>query len=298
MKVAVTGASGFVGRAFVAGLGAAAHEAVPLARAAGADYSDAATLSRTFEGADVVVHLAARAHVGGDDALFESNVQVTRAAVHAARDAGVRRFVHVSSIGVNGNVTHGKPFDEDDAPAPAEPYARSKLKAEREVRSILAGSSTSFVIVRPPLVYGPDAPGNMGKLVRAVARGVPLPLASVRNRRSLVGIANLVDFLLLCLDHPAAADELFVVADREEVSTPDIVRAIARGLGRPARLWPCPQVLLEVAAAGVGRRRIVESLCHSLQVDASKAHRVLGWSPPVRAQVGIERAAAAWRIAP
>jgi nucleoside-diphosphate-sugar epimerase len=298
MRVAVTGASGFVGRAFVAGLRAASHDAIPVTRAAGANYGDALALARAFEGADAVVHLAARAHQGGADALFESNVHVTRAVAQAARDAGVRRFVNVSSIGVNGNVTHGKPFDEDDAPAPVEAYARSKWKAEQKVHSLLMGSPTGFVIVRPPLVYGPDAPGNMGKLVRAVRRGVPLPLASVRNRRSLVGIENLVDFLLVCLDHPAAAGELFLVADREEVSTPDIIRAIARGLGRPARLWPCPQVLLEVAAAAAGRRRIVESLCHSLQVDASKAQRVLGWSPPVRTQTGIERAAAAWRIAP
>lgn len=295
MRIAVTGASGFVGQALVAGLVAAGHDPVPVTRGDGIDYGDARALARIFDGADSIVHLAARAHRGGDDADFESSVHAARIAAHAARDAGVARFVLVSSIGVNGNTTHGRPFSEADVPAPVEPYACSKWRAEQEVRSALAGASTDCVIVRPPLVHGPHAPGNFGKLVEAVARGWPLPLASIRNARSLVGIDNLVDFLVRCAAHPAAGNELFLVADGQDLSTPDIVRCIARGLGRQARLLPFPPVLLRAAARAAGRARMAESLCDSLQVDASKARRILAWKPRTAADHGIERAAAAWR---
>lgn len=295
MKVAVTGASGFVGQALVARLGAAGHEPVPLSRGRGIDYEDAQAMTARFDGADAVIHLAARAHRGGSDEDFSSNVRAARVAAQAARDAGVERFVLVSSIGVNGNVTHGRPFSESDLPAPVEPYARSKWQAEQSIRSILGGASTDFVIVRPPLVHGPGAPGNFGKLVHAVARGWPLPLASIRNARSLVGLDNLVDFLVRCTAHPAAANELFLVADGEDLSTPDIVRCVGRGLGREARLLPFPPALLRAAARAMGRARIAESLCDSLQVDASKARRLLGWKPRLPAAAGIEAAAAAWR---
>jgi nucleoside-diphosphate-sugar epimerase len=277
MKVAVTGASGFVGQALVAGLRAAAHDVVPLSRAAGTDYENPAAMKQSFRGCDAVVHLAARAHRGGGDDAFASNVQVARLAAQAARDASVARFVLVSSIGVNGNATHGRPFTEDDVPAPAEPYARSKWRAEQVVRDALEGSSTSLVIVRPPLVYGPRAPGNMGKLFRAVARGWPLPLASIANRRSFVGIDNLVDFLMLCLEHDEAGGQLFVVADGEPLSTPELVRRIARDLGREAKLFPFPPSLLVAGAKLLGRGRVAQSLCDDLEVDASKARRVLGW---------------------
>jgi nucleoside-diphosphate-sugar epimerase len=279
MKVAVTGASGFVGKALVARLRDAGHDVAPLSRTDGIDYDDLAAMTQRLKGADAVVHLAARAHRGGGDDVFEANVRVARVAAQAARDAGVPRFVLVSSIGVNGNATHGKPFTEDDVPTPAEAYARSKWRSEQEVRAMLDGSSTSLVIVRPPLVDGPDAPGNMAKLRNAVARGWPLPLASIDNRRSFIGIENLVDFLLLCVARGDAAGELFVVADGEDLSTPDLVRRIAQRLGRPARLFRFPPALLIAAASMLGRGRIARSLCESLQVDASKARRVLGWSP-------------------
>jgi len=277
MKVAVTGASGFVGQALVAGLRAAGHDVVPLSRAEGVDYEDADAMRRSFAGCGAVVHLAARAHVGGDDGAFASNVAAARVAAQAAREAAVDRFVHVSSIGVNGNATHGKPFTEDDVPAPAEPYARSKWRAEQVVREVLDGSTTSLVIVRPPLVYGHGAPGNMGKLFRAVQRGWPLPLASIANRRSFVGIAHLVDFLVLCVEREAAAGQLFVAADAKPLSTPELVRRIARELGREPKLFPFPPALLVAGAKLLGRGRTAQSLCDDLEVDASKARQVLGW---------------------
>jgi nucleoside-diphosphate-sugar epimerase len=279
MKIAVTGASGFVGKALVTRLRETGHDVVPLSRSEGIGYEDLAEMTKRFEGADAVVHLAARAHRGGSDDDFAANVRVARVAAQAARDASVRRFVLVSSVGVNGNATHGKPFTEGDAPAPAEAYARSKWRAEQVVQEILKGSSTSLVVVRPPLVDGPDAPGNMAKLRNAVAHGLPLPLASIDNRRSFVGIENLVDFLLLCISRDEAAGEIFVIADGEDLSTPQLVRRIAQRLGKPARLFRFPPSLLIGLATMLGRERTARSLCESLQVDASKARRVLGWKP-------------------
>ncbi|GAB3769716.1 NAD-dependent epimerase/dehydratase family protein [Ramlibacter monticola] len=299
-RLVITGASGFVGRSLVARANAAGHSLVALSRSEGSlprGYEDEAALERACAGADAVLHLAARAHRGGTDADFECNVRATRAVAAAARAAGVRRVVLLSSIGVNGNVTRGRPFDETDAPAPVEPYARSKLRCEQELQSLLAGSATEWVLARPPLVYGPHAPGNFDRLVRAVARGLPLPVATVRNRRTLVGLDNLCDALLLCATHPGAARQLFLLADHEDVSTPDIVRCIARGLARPPRLWGAPPGLLKLAARAAGRPRVAESLCDSLQVDAAKARRVLGWVPAERTPDGLVRAAAAWRLA-
>lgn len=299
-RVAITGASGFIGRALAARARGTGQQVITLSRSDGSvsgDYDDADALARVFTGADAVVHLAARAHRGGTDGDFECNVLAARAVARAARLAGVPRLVLLSSIGVNGNVTHGKPFDESDAPAPVEPYARSKLRCEQEVQDLLAGSATAWSIARPPLVYGPDAPGNFGRLVRSVALGVPLPLASVRNQRSLVGIGPLGDAILLCASHPAAANQLFLLADGDDLSTPAIIRCIARGLGRPARLWSAPPALLRAAARLLGRARIAESLCDSLQVDASKARRLLGWVPAPGSAQGLAQAASEWRPA-
>jgi nucleoside-diphosphate-sugar epimerase len=291
MRIAITGASGFIGRELAGCARAAGHEVNSVSRTTGVEsYADEDALARAFGGCEAVVHLAARAHATGSDADFECNVTATRAVVRAMRASGARRLVFLSSIGVNGNVTRGRPFTEDDAPAPVEPYARSKLRSEDEVRA----SGIESVIVRPPLVYGPDAPGNFARLVRAVARGWPLPLGAVRNARSLVGVRNLSELILICASHPAAANELFVVADGDDLSTPDIIRAIAEGQRKTARLWPVPVPLLKASASLAGRARIAEGLCESLQVDASKSRRLLGWAPSSTSRQGIVRAAAEW----
>lgn len=296
-RIVVTGAGGFVGRHLVANLRHAGHEVVTVSRSGDADvvvpgYADARRLAAAMAGAAGVIHLAARAHRGGVDADFEPNVVAARTVAVAARESGVARMVLVSSIGVNGNVTHARAFTETDAPAPCEPYARSKLRAEQAVQRELSGSATSWTIVRPPLVYGPGAPGNFARLAHAVARGLPLPLALVRNRRNLVGVDALAQALRVAATHPAAANELFLVADRDVVSTPEIITAIAQGLGRRARLWPVQPALITAAASIAGRRRIADSLCASLEVDASKARRVLGWESTGTLQ-GIARASAA-----
>lgn len=298
-RVVVTGASGFVGKALVERLARGSVEVVALSRGAAnwqgvqsfrvQDYENTDQLAAAFRGACAVVHLAARAHVGGSDADFESSVRGAAAVARAGQAAGVSRLVLLSSIGVNGNVTR-RPFTEVDTPAPVEPYARSKLRAERAVSEALQGSGTSFTILRPPLIYGPRAPGNFARLVRAVARGWWLPLASVHNERSLVGVDNLLDLIVLCLDHPAAANELFLAADAQDLSTPELVRCIAAGLGRPARLLPVSPPFLRLAARAAGRSRIAESLCDSLQVDAGKARRLLGWMPARAACEGVRDA--------
>jgi nucleoside-diphosphate-sugar epimerase len=292
MRIAITGASGFIGKELTACAHDAGHQVNPVSRARSgiASYEDEAALAKAFDGCDVVVHLAARAHVGGNDADFECNVRATRAVTRATRTSGAKRLVFLSSIGVNGNVTRGRPFTEEDAPSPVEPYARSKQRAEEEVRS----SGIESVILRPPLVYGANAPGNFTQLVRVVARGWPLPLSAVRNKRSVVGVRNLSELILLCASHPGAANETFVVADGDDLSTPEIIRAIAEGQRKRARLWDVPVPLLKAGAALAGRTRIAESLCESLQVDASKARRVLGWAPSSTSREGIARTAAEW----
>lgn len=301
-RAAVTGASGFIGRALLARLNAAGWQVSAISRSAGpqpdgvrrvvlADYNDSDRLAGALHGVGAVVHLAARAHCAGTDADFDPSVKAAAAVARAARAVGARRFVLLSSIGVNGTVTGERAFCESDPPAPTEPYARSKLRAEQEVASALAGSATALTILRPPLVYGANAPGNFGKLVQAVARGTWLPLAGVHNARSLIGLDNLLDLVTVCLDHPAAANQLFLAADGDDFSTPEIVRLIAQGLDRPPRLGWLPPEMLRIVATLVGRPRLAESLCDSLRIDSSKARRVLGWVPSLPAAEGMRRAA-------
>jgi nucleoside-diphosphate-sugar epimerase len=300
--VAVTGASGFIGRALVRHLHAQGRPVTAVARHAWpapagvrqvtvASYEEPAPLQAALEGADCVLHLAALAHRTGSAAEFDASVRATEGVLAAARRCGVRRLVFLSSIGVNGHRTEGRPFSEDDPPRPGEPYAHSKLQAEQAVIAACRGTPMEYVIVRPPLVVGPDAPGNFGRLVRLVRRGWPLPLGAVRNARSFVALDNLVELLALCAVHPAAANQVFLAADAEELSTPQLVRCIADGLGLPARLLPVPPALLRLAARLVGRERLADSLCASLQVDASKARRRLGWQPRLAAAEAVRRAA-------
>jgi nucleoside-diphosphate-sugar epimerase len=300
--VAVTGASGFIGRALVRHLHAQGRTVTALARHAceapagvrevrADSYDDPAALEDAFRGAGCVLHLAALAHRAGSAAEFEASVRAAQSVVAAAQRCGVRRLVFLSSIGVNGHRTEARPFTEDDPPRPGEAYAHSKLQAEQAVTAASRSAGLDYVIVRPPLVYGPDAPGNFGRLLRLVRRGWPLPLGTVRNARSFIALDNLVDLLALCSTHPAAANQLLLAADAEDLSTPELVRCIAAGLGVPARLLPAPPGLLRLGARMLGRERLADSLLASLRVDASRARRLLGWQPPVRAAEGVRRAA-------
>ncbi|MBB3590245.1 UDP-glucose 4-epimerase [Rhizobium sp. BK529] len=251
--------------------------------------------SEALKSVDVVVHLAARAHVLKDDsadplAVFrsENTASALNLAEQAAK-AGVKRLVFISSIGVNG-MQSIRPFRHDDPPAPTEPYAISKHESEIALKAVAGRTRMELVIIRPPLVYGPNAPGNFARLVNLVLKRLPLPLGSVRNRRTLVALANLVDLIALCMRHPAAAGEVFLAGDAEDLSTPDLIRAIADGLGIKPALYPFPVSILRGALAIAGKQDLFDRLCGSLQVDISHARDVLGWSPAITPREGLRLA--------
>ncbi len=261
----------------------------------GADSDWSSTLARV----NIVVHTAARVHVMHDTAVdplaeFRAlNVAGTLAVARQAARAGVRRFVFLSSVKVNGEATvAGRRFAADDAPAPVDPYGVSKLEAEQGLFTLAAETGMEVVIIRPPLVYGPGVKANFLSMMRWLARGVPLPLGAVRhNRRSLVALDNLVDLIVTCLDHPAAVNQVFLAGDGEDLSTTDILRRLAAAMGVPARLLPVPVGVLEAVAALLGKRHVVQRLCGSLQVDISKTRRLLDWTPPVTVDEGLRRTA-------
>lgn len=308
MKVLVTGATGFVGRALMAALSTEPHiEAHGAARSSshqdksttpihGVGTIDAKTDWQTcLEGVDVVVHLAARAHVLREScndplsAFREVNVQGAINLAKQCIQAGVKRFVFVSSIGVNGNTTD-TPFTEICEPKPHADYAVSKFEAEQQLTALLESSAMELVIVRPPLVYDAAAPGNFRRLLGIVSKGIPLPFAMLHNKRSMVSRANLVDILKLCITHPAAANEVLLVSDGEDFSTAEIVTLLAKGMGKSAILIPVPLFILRTASTLLGRRGMYVQLCDSLQVDSSKIRQLLGWTPKTNAQAQLIKA--------
>lgn len=304
MRILVTGANGFVGRALCAVLAERGHLVVAVVRPGRAaparteaavvgDLDGDTDWSKALHGVDAVVHLAARVHVmrdEADDPLAEFrrvNVAGTRRLAEQAAAAGVRRLVFVSSVKVNGDNSPGRPFTDADPPAPPDAYGLSKHEAEMALAAVAAATGLETVVVRPPLVYGPGAAGNFRVLLDAVRRGLPLPLAAVRNRRSLVFVGNLVDALALCAEHPAAAGRTYFVRDGEDVSTAQLFRLLARALGRPARLWPLPPALLRAAATLLGRTAAADRVLGSLQVDDGALRLSLGWRPPFTLAEGL-----------
>lgn len=310
-RVLVTGAAGFVGSTLVPRLMAdgkfCVHAAV---REGQTGFPPAVTVHRDMDlaaatdwsacltGVDCVVHLAARVHVmhdGAADPLTEFrkiNVEGTLALARQAAAAGVRRFIYLSSIKVNGESTEpGKPFVEDDLPAPREPYGISKLEAEQGLISLGREAGMAVVIIRPPLVYGPGVKGNFLTMLRWLARGYPLPLGSIANRRSLVSVHNLVDLIVACISHPDAANQTFLVSDGDDLSTTDLFRRLGGVLGNPAQLLPVPAWFLVGVGAALGKREMMRRLCGSLQVDIAKSARLLGWSPPFGVDEGLKAAA-------
>ncbi len=254
--------------------------------------------SNALKGVDVVLHCAARVHWGQDEiknsleVYREVNVNGTLNLARKAAQAGVRRFIFISSIKVNGEFTlPGKPFTADDIPSPSDDYSLSKLEAELGLVDIQAQTGMELVIVRPPLVYGPGVKANFASMMRWLKFGIPLPLGAIQNQRSLVSLSNLVDLILTCIYHPAAANQILLVSDGEDVSTPDLLRRMGRAMGCEARLLPVPERLLRVAADIVGRADTAQRLCSSLQVDIFKTRHLLGWKPPYTLEDGLAQAA-------
>lgn len=307
-RVMVTGANGFVGQALCAALEAAGYRVRKTVRhdqqkqmngeCVEVGEVGATTDWRTaLAGMDAVVHLAARVHVMKDEAkdpleAFRAvNMRGTENLARAAAESGVRRFVYLSSIKVNGEYTRHKPLSEDDLPHPETPYALSKLEAEQALHHIAAETGMEIVILRPPLVYGPGVKANFLRLLKWVDRGLPLPLASVENRRSLIYLANLVDAISTCLSHPAATGKTYMVSDAEETSTTELINRLAKTLGRPARLFSFPALMLHLLASFVGKQDEVERLLDSLEIDSSKIRRELNWSPPYSMNHGLQETA-------
>jgi nucleoside-diphosphate-sugar epimerase len=312
MSTLVTGASGFIGRAVVGRLAEdgrsvrAASRRTIGAPAASADVVHGIDLAADFDwdpivaGCDAIVHCAARVHVLNDSAtdplseFRKVNVAGTLALARTAARAGVRRFVFLSSVKVNGERTApGRPFTVGDRPAPEDPYGISKHEAEVALRDLSATNGMEIVCVRPALVYGPGVKANFLAMMRAVARGLPLPFGAITNKRSLVGLDNLVDLISICLEHPAAANKTFLVSDGEDLSTTELLRRTGVAIGRPARLIPVPERVLRLGATILRKPDLARRLLGSLQIDITATQDQLGWRP--RFSVDEElRATADW----
>jgi UDP-glucose 4-epimerase len=317
MKVLITGASGFLGSGLLARIAETSHHAVAAVRRHGVSLSEGVPArlvtdlgpttdwTAALAGCDAVVHCAARVHVMSEQAVDPlaayrtTNVEGTVALAKQAAAAGVRRFVFISSIKVNGEATvPGLPYRATDRPAPTDPYGISKLEAEEALQAFATTGAIELVIIRPPLVYGPGVKANFLSMARWIARGVPLPFGGVNaNRRSFVALENLVDLILTCLQHPSAVDQVFLVSDGEDLSTAELLRRTAIALDVPSRLIPVPAALLALGARAIARQELWHRLGGTLQVDATPTRERLGWTPPINVDEGLRAAVAGLRKA-
>ncbi|OGQ59660.1 MAG: hypothetical protein A3G39_08325 [Deltaproteobacteria bacterium RIFCSPLOWO2_12_FULL_43_16] len=307
-SVLITGANGFVGQALckrmasngwqIRGTVRSAKQVASLPIGVQAEQIESITAdtdwSNALAGVDAVVHLAARVHVMKDtsvdplSAFREVNVAGAEHLARMASQLGVRRFIYVSSVKVNGEGSKVA-YSEDDEPLPVDPYGISKWEAEMVLHKVAAKTGMEVVILRPPLVYGPSVKANFLRLLKLTKMGIPLPLASLKNQRSMIYVGNLVDAIMTCLEHPKAVGETFMVSDSEDVSTSDLIRMIAKVMGKKARLIPFPLPLLKVVGQLFGKSPEIERLTGSLCIDSSKIRKVLGWKPPYTMEEGVSK---------
>jgi nucleoside-diphosphate-sugar epimerase len=312
--VLVTGANGFVGKNLCNALennGFSVHTAVRKPdRDKQSDSYDEHVIgdidkhtnwNESLQGIDCVVHLAARVHVMHETVadpleVFRAvNTDGTYNLARQAADNGVKRFIYLSSIKVNGEYTSaGKAFTADDVSTPSEPYSISKFDAEQQLGQLSIDTGMEVVIIRPPLVYGPGVKANFLSMMEWLYKGIPLPFGAIHNKRSLVAVDNLVDLIVSCISHPAAANQIFLVSDGEDLSTTDLLRRTAEVLGKPARLLPVPRRFLEFGLKLLGKSDQAQRLCGSLQVDISKTRELLGWKPPVSVDEELRKTAEAF----
>ncbi|MGI2216180.1 UDP-glucose 4-epimerase family protein [Shewanella baltica] len=301
-NIFLTGGTGFIGKAVLARLQKENAKIVAAVRTPNNSWpSEVQTLIiddvvklpkalETINNVDTVIHIAAKAHVFGVP-LNEFRRVNTDATLNLARTAvanGVKRFIFLSSIGVNG-ISNTKPFNVDDKPAPVENYAISKFEAEVGLKQIASDSGLEVVIIRPPLVYGAHAPGNFGKLSKLAQKKLPLPLGAIHNKRSLVALDNLVDLIVTCIDHPKAANQTFLVSDDMDVSTTELLRTMMIAVDKVPWLVPVPMHWLKLVAKLIGKQAILDRLCGNLQVDISHTKHTLNWKPPISFAEGIKR---------
>lgn len=307
MNIFLTGATGFIGKALLEELLKRNNKVIVAVRHGVTTFSEdvsQAKINDLFElenaqmmqGVNTVIHCAARAHVLNENladslvAFQNTNTSGTLTLAKQAVAAGVKRFVFISSIGVLGK-TNNHAFSESDMPNPRGPYAISKYEAELALQALAKRTDLEVVIIRPPLVYGPNVPGNFALLMHWMHKNIPLPFGSIHNKRSFVALDNLVDLLILCTNHPAAANEVFLVADGEDFSTTELLKRVSKALGKKSRLFPFNQKLLEFCLKCVGKKELVQRLCGSLQVDNSKAKKLLNWTPPISVDEGLHKMA-------
>lgn len=312
MNILITGATGFVGRSLISRLEAEQrHHIVGSVRklkgdsvgsskvVAVGEISEKTDWTAALENIDGVIHLAGRAHVLNDgdnlSAFNRVNVDGTLRLAEQALEFGVKRFIFISSIGVNGSQTHGEAFTECSAVAPHATYAESKRQAEDLLRIKLENSAMELVIIRPPLVYAANAPGNFQRLLKLVASGMPLPFGITNNKRSMVSLNNLTHFISLCIEHPAAAHETFLISDGVNLSTKEIVTLLAEGMGKKARLLPLPDCFARVAFTILRKPTIYTQLYGSLVVDSSKARTLLEWTPVEHSSKALKEAGLAYK---